>query len=103
MFTITPELHTLIINHTDWMRDNYSKKVKSPEPVNPWPGIAEQCRQAISDIKLGWGNYDEVCVDYLQDELSYDTLRTRYKVGALDSQEILDRLEQFKVLHEYAA
>lgn len=108
MFTVSPELHTQIIAHNVWIAENSRKAEKTPEPVNPWMGVCEQMVDRIKDIDFGWGDHEEAVIFFLTGDLHaagdvYDYVKARYKLGALDAQELVDRLAEYDVLRtEYS-
>ncbi len=109
-FTVSVELHNQLIAHNQFLRATHviskEAKEKLEEPTNPWPGLCGTILERLDGIDMKQVDKEELVVFYLSDDLTsdpYEYIKARYKLGALDAQEVIDRLEEFKILTtEYA-
>lgn len=104
-FEFTPEVQEQVVQHVKWQQACCADIPRPEEPFNPWPGIAELMVQIAEGITPGWGSLEEIAIDFLyehDDNSFYDNTCARYKTGALDTQELIERWESFKVLRQYS-
>ena len=101
MFVLTEEIKTQIATFQSWSKS--LKPSHGIKPINPWPDLIKQMVNSISDITIGWGSHDVICIDFIEGDYIgdfFDHLLERYEVGAMDAQDIIDALKPFKTVKQ---